>query len=59
MEIEFEDTKFQVLKTIQIDDFKDQFSYNNLIPVFKKTLEYRFALDQGLMRGHHEYLHRY
>ena len=29
MEIEFEDTKFQVLKTIPIDDFKGQFSYNN------------------------------
>ena len=29
MEIEFEDTKFHVLKTISIDDFKDQFSYNN------------------------------
>ena len=29
MEIKFEDTKFQVLKTIPIDDFKDQFSYNN------------------------------
>ena len=29
MEIEFEDTKFHVLKTIPIDDFKDQFSYNN------------------------------
>ena len=29
MEIEFEDTKFQVLKTISIDNFKDQFSYNN------------------------------
>ena len=28
MEIKFEDTKFQVLKTIPIDDFKDQFSYN-------------------------------
>ena len=28
MEIEFEDTKFQVLKTIPIDDIKDQFSYN-------------------------------
>lgn len=29
MEIEFEDSKFYVLKTIPIDDFKDQFSYNN------------------------------
>ena len=29
MEIEFEDTKFHVLKTIPTDDFKDQFSYNN------------------------------
>ena len=29
MEIEFEDTKFHVLNTIPIDDFKDQFSYNN------------------------------
>ena len=29
MEIKFEDTKFQVLKTIPIDDFKGQFSYNN------------------------------
>ena len=29
MEIELEDTKFQVLKTIPIDDFKGQFSYNN------------------------------
>ena len=29
MEIEYEDTKFQVLKTIPIDDFKGQFSYNN------------------------------
>ena len=29
MEIEFEDTKFQVLKPIPIDDIKDQFSYNN------------------------------
>ena len=29
MEIKFEDTKFQVLKTIPIDDIKDQFSYNN------------------------------
>ena len=29
MEIEFEDTKFHVLKTIPIEDFKDQFSYNN------------------------------
>ena len=29
MEIEFENTKFHILKTIQIDDFKDQFSYNN------------------------------
>ena len=28
LEIEFEDTKFQVLKTIPIDDLKDQFSYN-------------------------------
>ena len=28
MEIEYEDTKFQVLKTIRIDDIKDQFSYN-------------------------------
>ena len=28
MEIEHEDTKFQVLKTIPIDDIKDQFSYN-------------------------------
>ena len=28
MEIKFEDTKFQVLKTIPMDDFKDQFSYN-------------------------------
>ena len=28
MEIEFEDTKFQVLKTIQINDIKHQFSYN-------------------------------
>ena len=28
MEIEFEDTKFHVLKTIPIDDCKDQFSYN-------------------------------
>ena len=27
MEIKFEDKKFHVLKTIQIDDFKDQFSY--------------------------------
>ena len=29
MEIEFEDTKFHVLKTNPIDDFKGQFSYNN------------------------------
>ena len=29
MEIKFENTKFQVLKTIPIDDFKGQFSYNN------------------------------
>ena len=29
LEIEFEDTKFQVLKTIPIDDIEDQFSYNN------------------------------
>ena len=29
MEIEFQNTKFQVLKTIPIDDFKGQFSYNN------------------------------
>jgi hypothetical protein len=29
MEIEFEDTKFHVLKTIPIDNIKDQFSYNN------------------------------
>lgn len=29
MKIEFEDTKFHVLKTIPIDDFKYQFSYNN------------------------------
>ena len=29
MEIEFEDTKFHVLNTIPIDDFKDQFSFNN------------------------------
>ncbi len=29
MEIEFENTKFQILKTIPIDEFKDQFSYNN------------------------------
>ena len=29
MEIEYEDTKFQVLKTIPTDDFKGQFSYNN------------------------------
>ena len=29
MEIELEDTKFHVLKTIPMDDFKDQFSYNN------------------------------
>ena len=29
MEIEFENTKFHILKTIPIDDFKDQFSYNN------------------------------
>ena len=29
MEIEFEDTKFHVLKTIQIDDVQNQFSYNN------------------------------
>ena len=28
MEMEFEDTKFHVQKTIPIDDFKDQFSYN-------------------------------
>ena len=28
MEIEFEDTEFQVLKAIPIDDIKDQFSYN-------------------------------
>ncbi len=28
MEIEFEDMKFQVIKTIPIDDIKDQFSYN-------------------------------
>ena len=28
MKIDFEDTKFHVLKTIPIDDFKDQFSYN-------------------------------
>ena len=27
MEIKFEDTKFQVLKTIPIDDIKDQFSF--------------------------------
>ena len=26
--MEFEDTKFHVQKTIPIDDFKDQFSYN-------------------------------
>ena len=30
MEIEFEDTKFQVLKTIQIDDVQNQFSYDKL-----------------------------
>ena len=29
MEIELEDTKFHLLKTIPMDDFKDQFSYNN------------------------------
>ena len=29
MEIEFEDSKFHVLKNSSIDDFKDQFSYNN------------------------------
>ena len=29
MEIEFGNTKFHILKTIPIDDFKDQFSYNN------------------------------
>ena len=29
MEIELEDTKFHILKTIPIDHFKDQFSYNN------------------------------
>ena len=29
MKIEFENTKFHILKTIPIDDFKDQFSYNN------------------------------
>ena len=29
MEIEFENTKFHILKTTPIDDFKDQFSYNN------------------------------
>ena len=29
MEMKFEDTKFQVLKTIPIDDIKDQFSFNN------------------------------
>ena len=28
MEIKFEDTKFQILKTIPIDNFQDQFSYN-------------------------------
>ena len=28
MEIEYENTKFQVLKTIPIEDIKDQFSYN-------------------------------
>ena len=28
MEIELEDTKFHVLKTIPMDDFKDQFSYS-------------------------------
>ena len=28
MEIEFEDTKFQVLKKLPNDDIKDQFSYN-------------------------------
>ena len=27
-EIEYEDTKFQVLVTIPIEDIKDQFSYN-------------------------------
>ena len=31
----------------------------NLIPIFKKTLEYQFVLDQGLMREHREYLHMY
>ena len=29
MEMKFEDTKFQVLKTIPTDDINDQFSYNN------------------------------
>ena len=28
MEIELEDTKFHLLKTIPMDDFKDKFSYN-------------------------------
>ena len=28
MEIKFEDTKFQVIKTIPIDDIKDHFSFN-------------------------------
>ena len=28
MEMKFEDTKFQALKTIPIDDIKDHFSFN-------------------------------
>ena len=30
IEMKFEDTKFQVLKTIQIDDVQNQFSYNKV-----------------------------
>ena len=59
MEIELEDTKFHLLKTIPRTILKINLVIINLIPVFKKTLEYQFALDQGLMREHHEYLHRY
>ena len=30
IEMKFEDTKFQVLKTIQIDDVQNQFGYNKV-----------------------------
>ena len=57
--MEFEDTKFHVQKKFQLTILKINLVIIKLKPVFKKTLEYRFALDQGLMREHHEYLHRY